>query len=195
MGDGPDATAVAPAGLLEAGGWERLDERRERLASLPTAVVRGHTLVYEDRRLRAAVREATGLDRVWRFFFLTRLAFDPPPLPGTEPMALLPVASRARDAFEADLRERGFREVQRGRTETTRIGGGRARLTRFRAHLPLDGDPLQVGGVLAVWVADGFRVAGGAYPEDIGDLVDLPDVDADPVRYREELLELVRAVD
>jgi hypothetical protein len=47
----------------------------------------------------------------------------------------------------------------------------------------LDGERLDVTGWLAVWRADGFRIAGGGYPEGIEE------------GYRDELLGLVRGVE
>ncbi|WP_255150736.1 hypothetical protein [Halorarius halobius] len=194
----PDRSADAPtvpSDRLEQGGWELRDDLVETVFQLPTATVTGHTLLYEDSGLREQVREATGLDRPWRFFFATALAFQPSLAPGIAPLISSTVAREARKEFATDLEERGFRNVERGRTERVRIDGNRARLTTYRATYPVEADDaeteLQVTGHLAVWNGDGYRLAGGVYPEaGLDDVTDGVDASA----YREELLDLIRSV-
>ena len=192
--------AGEPAGRLEASGWALAEESTETLFELSAVRVEGHTRVYEDAELRRAVREAAGVDQLCRFFFATVLEFSPPLAPGVAPMVRPTVASEARREFANDLEGRGFVDVDRGRTRRVRVdSGARARLTDYRAVYPLHADEasvdLRVRGFLAVWLDDEFRIAGGAYPESgLADLLADADVEPDGSAYREELLELIRAV-
>lgn len=177
-------------------GWELSEDRTETVFTLPAASVRGHTKLYEDAALRERVREATGVDHRWRFFFATALEFSPS-LSRTAARIVKPtVVTESRRQFVSDLRDRGFESVDRGRTSTVRVDSGeRARLTSVRAHYPLatdDGEvELDVAGYLGVWLGDdGFRLAGGAYPER-----GLAQFGVDASGFREELLDLIRAVD
>jgi hypothetical protein len=189
-----------PVERLEAGGWSLVEESAETLFRLPGLRVEGRTRIYEDVSLRRAVREAVDVDQVCRFFFATAVEFSPSLSPGAAPMIEPTVASEARREFAADLRERGFVDVDRGRTRNLRVeAGSRARLTDYRAAYPLRTDSanvdLRVRGFLAVWRDGDFRIAGGAYPEaGLADLLRDADVEPDGNRYREELLELIRAV-
>src|SRR6056297_3223509 len=111
-----------PASLLE--GWTQTEATAETVFRLPTAKVVGHTLVYEDSDLREAVRAATDgdLDRMWRFFFATRLSFTPPLPPAIGPAAVFStVRSEARSEFVDILRERGFRDVSSGSRQRVRV--------------------------------------------------------------------------
>jgi hypothetical protein len=198
MSEGTSTGPVGePTGRLEAGGWELVEESTETLFELSAARVEGHTRVYEDATLRRAVGEATGVDRLCRFFFATTVEFSPPLSPGVAPLIRSTVANEARREFAEDLRERGFVNVDRGRTRNVRTdSGARARLTDYRAVYPLrDGGlsvDLRVRGFIAVWLDERFHVAGGVYPESgLGEL--LADVDPDASGYQEELLDLVRA--
>ena len=192
-----------PVERLEAGGWELVEESTETLFELSNARVEGHTRIYEDATLRRAVREATGVDRLCRFFFATAVEFSPPLSSGVAPLVTSTVANEARGEFADDLRERGFVTVDRGRTRNLRVdSGARARLTDYRAVYPIrDGDrsvDLRVRGMLAVWLDEGFRIAGGVYPESgLGDLLadagGDPGVDPGASGYQGELLELIRA--
>ncbi|WP_438267803.1 hypothetical protein [Halomarina pelagica] len=199
-----------PEERLERGGWSLVEESTETLVRLPAARVLGYTRLYEDAASRERIHEATGIDRQWRFFFATRLTFDPPLPPGVGPAMLLPtVAAEARRTFANDLRGRGFRGVERGRTERVRVrSGARARLQSFRARLPLDADAsarpeaVPVEGWLGVWATDdGFRVAGGAYPTTLPELGAALGAEGegealgpDAGACRSELFELLRAV-
>jgi len=202
----PDEAAidppVVPENRLADGDWRLTDRQVDRLVALGAANVRGHTVVYEDDRLRRRIREATGgaHDRMWRFFFATRLAFTPPLPPGIGPaMVFGPVSSGAADSFVDRLADHGFEEVtDRGRERIRVDTGERANVRRYGARLSLDGLELDVAGWLAVWVHDGFRLAGGAYPET--PLATVLETAADSFpgdrdAYRAELLDLIRAVE
>jgi len=208
------------------GDWERRATSEETVFRAPTATVVGHTVLYDDRRLREAlasvdsvelVRDhgddaaerlvATVADDFWRFFFATSLSFHPPLAPGIGPASMLPtVTSEAQRSFAADFRARGFEGVQRGRSQRVRTASGaRARLRKYTATLPVrdvesEPVPLDVEGWLAVWVHHGsFRVAGGAYPtcgldELVATLSDSERPPTNPDSFRDELLDLIRAV-
>lgn len=202
-----DPQMPSPPPALDTDEWERYEETSDVVFSLPTAEVSEHTLVYEDAALRAAVRELTAgdLDRVWRFYFVTRLTISPPPPPGVGTASWYPtVASEARDGFADDLRNRGFENVERHRGQRMRTKAGkRARLTKFTADYPVERDgetvTLSTEGWLAVW-AEGseFRLTGGAHPTTFaGALTDdeRESLGVDPSSYRNELLELLRQVE
>jgi hypothetical protein len=192
-----------PADRLDDGGWALEDETTETLFRLPAARVRGHTLLYEDDDLRAAVAAATdgALDRMWRFFFATSITFEPPLPPGVgTAMISATVRREAKKQFADTLASRGFREVSTARSEQLRIDGNRARLTAYDATLdvPVDGTEraLPVTGWLGVWAHDGFRVAGGAYPATpLGAFLDVSGVpDGGPREFQNDLLALIRGV-
>lgn len=177
--------------LLHADVWERHATSEGAVFRAPGAAVIGHTILYDDRRLREALAAVNSVDLTrhrggdaaerlvdtdddgfWRFFFATSLSFQPPLAPGIGPASMLPtVTSEAQRSFAADFRARGFESVRRGRSQRVRTtSGARARLRKYTATLPLrdiesEADSLDVEGWLAVWVHRGsFRVAGGAYP-------------------------------
>jgi len=192
-----------PAERLEAGGWSLVREESETLFGLSAVRVLGHTRLYEDRSVRAAITKATGLDRTWRFFFATRLEFEPPLPSGGGPVAVAPtVRAEARRSFGGDLRERGLVGVERTTTGRLRVeSGDRAHLQGYRGRLPLPVeavDGVDVAGWLAVWTVDGaFRVAGGAYPEGLPAVADALGAGAlgpTAADCREELLDLIRGV-
>ena len=191
-----------PQDRLREEGWDRIEDTTDTLAALPGVTVRGHTVVYGDERLRAAVADATDppVDQPWRFFFATRLWFEPPPPRGIgATMFASIVRSRARSGFADRLRERGYESVERTREKTVRIATGeRATLTRFTGRDLIDtGDrtrAVPVEGWVGVWHHDDFFVAGGAYPaQSLSDALEL-DIETDPERHRSELFSLVRAV-
>ncbi|MFB6309029.1 MAG: hypothetical protein ABEH35_06840 [Haloarculaceae archaeon] len=204
--EGP-AFPTVPETDLADGGWNETDATVETVFQLPTASVEGATLVYDDERTRGAVREAAGIEFQWRFFFATRLTFRPPLPPGIGTAMVLPtVRSEARQAFADRLRDRGFTDIDRGARERFRVASGeRARATKYRATLEpgeigggLD-TPLPVEGWVAVWNADGVRIAGGAYPaRPLADVLAVSDgpapLDRTAGEYREELLGLIKEV-
>jgi hypothetical protein len=193
----PDVTA-------DLDGWGLVEESVETLFRLPAAKVRGATRRYEDERTRRAVRETTGgtLDREWRFLAATRVGFVPSLPPGTPTALLAPtVRNEARDAFADRLSERGLTGVEQAGEERVRIrGGGRARLTRYRAHDRVDGDDLPIAGWLAAWHDTGdFFVVTGGYPDcALSDRLGIGGAAGPLTRtgteYRNEFVELLRSV-
>jgi hypothetical protein len=185
-----DRFPTVPRRRLEAGGWEQTERREAVRFQLPTLTVREHTFVYED----AALSERTGLDL--RFFFASRLTFDPPLPPFTGPASMASTVSReARRGFADDLRSRGVADLETGRRERFRVSSGdRARLFPYRGRVQhAAADDLDVAAWLAVWAHDRtFYLAGGGYPEQ------LPDHQYDDgdgaSTFRSELFELVREV-
>ena len=106
--------AVAPPDVpedqLSEGGWEQTEQSLETVFEREilgqSIEAKSHTLVFEDRALREAVRDATdgAVDQSWRFFFATRLRFRPPLAPGVGTAMVLPtVKSEGVRSFVADL--------------------------------------------------------------------------------------------
>jgi hypothetical protein len=183
-------------------GWQLAEETVETLFQVPGARVRGATRRYEDERTREAVREATDgrLDREWRFVAATGLGFDPPLPPGAASMVLPMVRREAREAFARRLTDRGLADVTRRGEEQPRVGSGaRARLTRYGAIDPVEGD-VPVTGWVCVWREGGdFFVVTGGHPEGpLADLLSLENADKRLERtaanYREEFVDIVRSV-
>jgi hypothetical protein len=178
-------------------GWRCASDTTETPFSTPGLTVTARIRLYEDDRLRAAVRERAGVDRSWRFFLATRLGLTPSP-PVTAALRGL-VASRASRGFADRLTDRGFEAVERVERRSLRVGADDARLFGYDARCRIDGVALSVDGWLAVWAPDGdFRLAGGAYPVAVVDGEGGP-ADAladclDPSAFRSELFELVRGV-
>lgn len=174
-------------------GWRLAERTNGTLFSLPALSVEGHTLVYERPDLREAVRaEFEEIDLPWRFFFATRLSFRPSLPPGIGAFSLLPtVLGAARREFAADLRERGFEAVERGRNRRIHVEADeRARLIPYEARFDVGTFEAGITAWLAVWDRGGeFRIAGGAYPTS-----GLGSVSLEPDRYREELFALIRGV-
>ena len=222
MGDG---YPTVPDERLAAGGWEERVRAESTVFQTPASRIVGRTVLYDDRALRNALDSAgfgdllsgraepggrrlveTGDDGGhWRFFFATALSFRPPLAPGIGPASMLPtVVTEARRSFTDDLEARGFRDVERGRSQRVRTDSGeRARLAKVTATYPLEADAadrLDVEGWIGVWHGSGFRIAGGAYPVDGLDalLAAIPDDErpaTDPNGFRSELLNLIRAVE
>ena len=202
-----DNSDVPPPGVPadSLAEWDRTEAGVERLFGVEGADVRGHTLVYEDRRLREGVRDATdgALDQSWRFFFATRLRFRPPLGPGANVAILPTVRTEAVRSFCSDLEGRGIEDVERGRSERVRTETRkRVRLRQVTGEVPRPGTgdadgSIPVEGWVGVWYDGDFFVAGGAYPRT--SLAQVFGVEDDRLSLtastaRDELLELVRAV-
>ncbi|PSP40172.1 hypothetical protein BRC63_06230 [Halobacteriales archaeon QH_10_70_21] len=184
-----EAPTLPPSRLSDS-GWTLSSEEAETVYRGLGVSVTGHTAVYEDAGLRERVVEAGGEDRVWRFFFASRLDITPSPGFGMVSAARPYVVRESKETFADELRDRGFEDVAHGDTETVRIEGFRARMTPHRARLSVDGTDVRILGAVVVWHDGDFHVAGGAYPASGLERW----VDVDPDAYEAELLELIRAV-
>jgi len=166
----PDGGVPAPAVPEDRldGDWERVEDVTETLFGVQGADVRGHTVVYEDRDLRAAVRTATDgrVDQSWRFFFATRLAFRPPLAPAIGPAMVLPsVKTEAVRQFADDLGDRGVANVERGRRERVRTESrSRVSLRQVTGELSTGDGAVPVEGWVGAWADGDIHLAGGAYP-------------------------------
>lgn len=189
-----------PSDALAAGGWRERD--REETTPFDATLVRvdAATVVYEDADLRERIRDATGLDRLWRFFVASRLTLHPETSPSV-PLSRL-VANRAHAGFADVLAERGFEGVRR--TDAADVAdslGSDARLASYGALCRLGDVGVRARGLAAVRPSDGaYLLAGGAYPTAVRDAPDETTRDAvavvlDPDRFREELLELIRGTE
>lgn len=167
----------------------------------------GTLLASDDSESGGQMIETGDSSGYWRFFFATGLSFRPPLAPGIGPASMRPtVVSEARKAFVSDLQARGFDDVDRGRSQRFRTANrDRARVQKVTASYPFESDEpveaLDIEGWIAVWATgESFRIAGGAYPiRGLDDLLAESNADerpsTDPTAYRNELLDLIRAVE
>jgi hypothetical protein len=184
----PNPPAVPERRLAES-GWARTETTAETVASLAGVDVTAHTVVYDDLDLRRRVIEAGSPDRVWRFFFASRLTFSPALSASVARFAKSTILRRSREGFADELRERGFEAVAADETTDLDLGDGTtAGLTEYDAVFEAEEETIPITGGAAAWHDGTFYVAGGAYPTD-GLGVDLP-----VETYETELRELIRAV-
>jgi hypothetical protein len=176
----PDADPPGP-------GWRAVESDRETVLDVGPARVTVETVVFEDEDLRRRVREATGIDRTWRFAFAGTVD-----VPGSSDSGTLRrlVADRARRGFADRLRDRGFEGVDRAGDRS--LDGTTA--ARYVARVRVDGVAADAEGWLAVRPAGDrrFRLAGGAYPRGVAPAPNEATATAlgelfDPGRFREEL--------
>lgn len=191
--------APVPAAVRNEHRWELIEEETERLADAGLVTVDSTRALYDDRGLRERVREATGIDQLWRSFFASRLTTTPPLTRGIADLVVRTVARPQADRrFAADLESRGFRSVTRRDERTVDLGGRRGRATRFSAEIPVPVESAPSVGVdawLAIWGRPtDMLVAGGIYPVEPLRVEGGDDLFAPPGEYRNEVLELVRAV-
>lgn len=184
----PDPPAVPERRLLDS-GWAKNEETVETVASLAGVTVRAHTAVYDDLDLRRRVIEAGGADRVWRFFFASRLVFTPGLSASVVRFAKSRIFREAREGFADELRERGFEDVTIGETIDIEIDDETTgKLTTYDAVFETVGRTIPIVGRAATWYDGTVYVAGGAHPtENLG--VDLP-----AKEYDDELQDLIRSV-
>lgn len=187
-----------PTDALAAGGWcER--ERRERTAfDAKVVTVDAATVVYEDVDLRERLREATGVDGLWRFFVASRLTLSPASAPSRALTSL--VANRSHAGFADILRERGFEGVRRHDDPDADLGGDTT-LAGYEALCRLDGVAVRARGWAGVRpVERSYLLVGGAYPtavrdapaEDVRSAI-VSELDVD--EFQSELFELMRATE
>ena len=171
-----------PETRLDAGEWQLADRTRERLFELPRVTVEGHTLMYEE----PSVSERLDTDEPLCFFFATRLGFEPNLPSGAARLVEPLIRRRARSQFLETLRERSFTGLDsRTRDDFRTSDGHDGQRTTVRGRCRVADRSIEATGLLAVWRADGFFVAGGGYPHLEGD---------DERAYRAELSELLRNV-
>jgi hypothetical protein len=193
-----------PANALDEQGWQQVDERVETLFSLPGMRVRGATVRYEDDRTSDALEEATdgNVDIAAQFLAGTRVGFDPPLPPGVAASMVAPtLRSEARQNFATRLEERGLVGVERDGSQRIKINRKRARVTKFRATMPLDWADLPLACWVAVWTPrPGATIVTGGHPSVT--LAEQFDLDSDEAclhrsgeAYRNEFFEFLRAVE
>lgn len=229
---GSVAPPNVPEQALQDGGWVKQNQTQETVLkrSYGPATLEGkaHTLVYEDEALAKDINQKTlgQFEGTFALFAATRIDFSPnlDSLPVSSGMVIDQVESNARDQFRSRMKEAGLTNVKRTSTGEIEVDTGETgRLTEFEAEFPfsgvefevtqneteieIEGQPLAVEGMLAVWRhADSVLVAGGAFPaenfattiernlsEAIHVTVDV-DLGLTPKSYREEVRNLVTAV-
>ncbi|UIO99123.1 hypothetical protein Hbl1158_11335 [Halobaculum sp. CBA1158] len=198
---------TVPKEALAADGWRERERRETTAFDAKVVTVEAATVVYEDVDLRERVREATGLDRLWRFFVASRLTLSPATPPSRALTSL--VADRAQAGFADTLEERGFEGVRRsdpaeeaGTTGAADALGDDSRVASYDALCRLGEVSVRARGWAAVRPAgDAYLLVGGAYPTTVRDAPADPGVGSaigellDPDRFRGELFELMRATD
>jgi|AntDeeMetagen285_2_1112576.scaffolds.fasta_scaffold00591_6 hypothetical protein len=195
--------------------WRQTDRTVDSPFSTPMLSVYIHTRVYEESTQRQTIADRTGVDRPWRFFFISRVRLDPPHPPN--PMLSSLLRQRVASAFVDRLDARGLADITKQTRSSISIGGVDGSLRRYHARLQLsaddlatelsvnntdrDSDPdplsLPIEALLAVWADDDYYVAGGAYPA--GPSESAPDelmaaleAEIDPADSRRELLALIK---
>lgn len=201
---------AVPSGSLA--GWQETDATIDKAFSTPVVTVYTHTVVFEEAETRERIREETGLDFPWQFFFSSRIRLDPRKQPS--PVLTRLVRRKAAAGFTARLADRGFERVTERHREEAQVGSADGLRIHYRGvirHM-LDANPdskqtecdgdtavltLPVAAMLAVWAADDdYHVAGGGYPADSPDsgpneLVDSLSNHFDPTAARTTLTELI----
>lgn len=198
--------------------WRQTDQTIDSPFSTRFVSVYTHTTVYEETVQRRQIREATGLDWPWRFFFVSRIRLNPPKRPSSVLTAL--IRQKVTAAFVDRLSTRGFVDITEKSQTPVSMGDSKGLRKRYHARFELSADeraaelpvtndtsstgiedhePLTfpVEGYLAVWVGDDdYYVAGGAYPSGPPEngppalTAALGDM-IDPAAAREELLGLI----
>ena len=180
--------------------WRQTDQRVESPFSTPMVSVYTHTVVYEESAQRARIHDRTGVDHPWQFFFTSRIHLDPQHPPN--PVLTSLIRNQVDRAFVDRLVDRGLDEIRKGESHTVSLGSVRGRRTRYAARLTVDvasdDEPLEIPieAYVTVWIDDGYRLAGGAYPAGRGDggppkLVDALAETIEPAAAREELFALI----
>ena len=168
---------VVPADRFE--GWRRVERTTERPFAAGPVSVTAETVRYE----------RTDLDDPRPFCFASRLRIRP----GGDPNPALTrlVENRAKAGFRERLADRDIEDVTLQEERTLAVddpSASEATLVTFRGRCSAEaGGSVPVEALLAVWVADEYLLAGGAYRID-----GQGGVDADAARR--ELLGLVRGV-
>jgi hypothetical protein len=192
-----------PANALAEGGWRERERRETTAFDAAVVTVDAATVVYEDHALCDRICEATGLDRVWRFFVASRLTVSH--ASGPSPALTKLVANRAHAGFAETIADRGFEGVRRAdRADAASAEvelDDDSRVAGYDALCRLDGVGVRARGWAAVRSSGGgYLLVGGAYPTAVRTAPDERTDDAlaaalDPDRFREELFSLMRATD
>lgn len=172
--------------------WHHVETVEETVVRLLGVRVEARTELYEDRSLRERVREATGIDRLWRFYVATRVSF-PDHDPGESGLLTRLVVSQVDDAIRETMTDHGFEDVTRRSKRSTDLGEREATLLTYGAVVPVERRRVPMEGLVAVWGDDGYHVAGGGYPAT--SLADALSVEGDGLddagSYPEELRSLL----
>lgn len=181
-----------------ADGWAEASSTRETVMRVRSLEISVATRVYDDARLREAVRRDGGPDATLRFCFLSECA-----VPGTGHSAALSklVTNRAKAGFADRLRDRGFESVRETGRRSVRVGDAEASAFGYEARCPLSGVVVGVEGWVAVLPGEAgtFFLAGGAYPTGVLSAEDESAAAAlrshlDPASFRADLFAVVRSL-
>ncbi|MEA1930504.1 MAG: hypothetical protein U9O06_03030 [Euryarchaeota archaeon] len=194
--------------------WRQTDQTVDSPFSTPVVSVHTHTRVYEESTEREQIREQTGVDHPWRFFFISRVRLDPPQPPN--PMLTSLLRQRVASAFVDRLDGRGLTDITKQTRSRISVGDADGVQRRYHARLQLsaddlatelrvdDTDPdrlsLPIEALLVVWADGDYYVAGGAYPAgppECGsdELVAALRAEIDPAAARRELVALIKGCD
>jgi hypothetical protein len=185
---------VPPPQVDPPSGWRTASTEVLTPFDVGLVSVRAHTVVLEDEALAEAVRDRTGVEATWRFFFASRLRIRPKTSQSKALTNL--VTERANRGFVDQLRDKGFEGVESAESRRFAVRDSDATLTRYRAEVPAADRRVGVEGYLAVWPEDDeFLLAGGAYPRSVPDGEHAAELRAcfDPEQFRDELFDLVRS--
>jgi len=178
--------------------WRQTDQTVESPFSTPMVSVYTHTLVFEESTQREQIHDQTGLNHPWRFFFASRIQLEPAQPPN--PVLTSLIRNRVDRAFVDRLADRGLVDIQKGESHSVSLGSTRGKRRRFAARLELDTDEgylsVPIEAYVAVWAADGYQLAGGAYPAGRADggpseLAEVLRNSIEPSTAREELFALI----
>ncbi|WP_435093676.1 hypothetical protein [Halorubrum sp. N11] len=173
---------VVPRERLD--GWRYVDETTERAFAAGPVSVDASTVRYE----------RTGTEAPRPFCFASRLRIRPATAPNPALTAL--VERHARSGFRDRLAERDIEQIDhRGDREISvdDPSASRATLSTFRgvARFAGGGRGVPVEALIAVWVAGGYLLGGGAYPLDESAYPS----GGNPTDARRELLGIVRGIE
>ncbi len=187
------ASEVVPVPDLVREEWHHVETVAETVFRLPGLGVEARTELYEDRTLRERVEDATGIDRLWRFYVATRVSFADRD-PGESGLLTRLVVSRVDAAIRETMTDHGFENVRHRSTRTTTVGEREVELLTYGAVIPADGRRVPMEGLVAVWANGGYHVAGGGYPAaSLADVLSVCDdeLNGEHAGYREELRSLL----
>jgi hypothetical protein len=188
------AITIPPPEVDPPPGWRTVSTEVQTPFDAGVVSVRAHTEVLEDESLTETVRDRTGVEATWRFFFASRLRISPRTR-ASKPLTDL-VTDRANRGFVEQLREEGFVDVERVESRRFAVRRTEARLTRYRAAVRPGSRHVDVEGYFAVWPEDGeYLLAGGAYPRAVSGETNAETLQEcfDPERFRDELFEMIRS--